>query len=243
MAKQISHVYQCIFVHIPKTGGTSIESTAMFDDQRRTTGEKVSGHSTALKFREACPKEFERYFKFAFVRNPYDRLVSAFFYLSKGGSGSSDKQIFEKYIAKYNGNFKSFCLDFLSCENIQKSIHLRPQTDFICDENGEIVVDYLGRLENIRRDYRFVCQKLNFPFKLEHKRKGSHRHYSAYYTPEIVETVSSIYQKDLELLGYQYERKQLELIKKDVEYLITMPLYAVRSLSAKIKKSITSGKS
>ena len=82
MAIQISDKHKCIFIHVPKAAGSSVETSEIFEDQRIKTGEYVGGHTTALEYRETYPGKFKNYFKFAFVRNPYSRLVSAFSYLS-----------------------------------------------------------------------------------------------------------------------------------------------------------------
>lgn len=210
MAVQISHKYKCIFIHVPKAGGTSIEKTSLFDDQRERTNQPIGGHSNAMKFKDTFPEEFNSYFKFAFVRNPWDRLVSAFFYLSDFGSNEGDRKIAAKYIGKYNKNFHAFCCDFLKEENINNIVHLRPQHTFICDEQDNILVDFVGKLENIEQDFKFVCNKLGCPYTLKHIRASKHNYYTKCYTDETKEIVERVYQKDIELLGYKYNQDWLK---------------------------------
>ena len=64
--------YRCFFIHIPRTGGNSIASTIL--DGR-------TAHTPYFVYQRAYPDEFDEFFKFCFVRNPWDRLVSAYFYL------------------------------------------------------------------------------------------------------------------------------------------------------------------
>lgn len=210
MTLQISHKYKCIFIHIPKTGGTSIEKTSLFDDQRERTNQDVGGHANAMKFKDTFSKEFNSYFKFAFVRNPWDRLVSAFFYLSNFGSSEGDREAAVKYIEKYNKNFHAFCCDFVKEENINTIVHLKPQHSFICDDRDNIVVDFVGKLENIEQDFKFVCNKLGYPCTLKHMRNSKHNYYTKYYTDETKEIVERVYQKDIELFRYKYNQDWLQ---------------------------------
>lgn len=206
MAVQISHKYKCIFIHVPKTGGTSIEKTSLFDDQRERTNQDVGGHSNAMKFKHTFPEEFNSYFKFAFVRNPWDRLVSAFFYLGDFGSNEGDREAAAKYIKKYDKNFHAFCCDFLKEENINNIVHLKPQYGFIYDDQDNILVDFVGKLENIEQDFKFVCSKLGCPYTLKQKRTGRHNYYTECYTDETKEIVERVYQKDIDLFGYKYNQ-------------------------------------
>lgn len=208
----ISNRYKCIFIHVPKAGGSSIERTSIFNDQREITGKVVAGHTKAVKFREKFPREFNDYFKFAFVRNPFDRLVSAFFYLNSKASNEYGERIRNKYLAKYNGKFDKFCLDFFNNEsNINKVIHFQPQTTFVCDDDT-VIVDYIGKLENMESDFKFVCSKIGYDYEsLAIHRKGKHRHYTSYYTDETRKIVEHIYQKDMDLFGYTYEECALQI--------------------------------
>lgn len=72
---------QCIFIHIPKTAGTSVALTLFGHGSR---------HVPWFRYQQANPVKYRRYFKFAFVRNPWDRLVSSYFYLQKGGMSEAD---------------------------------------------------------------------------------------------------------------------------------------------------------
>lgn len=217
---QISHQYQCIFIHIPKAAGTTIETSGIFYDQRQATGKNVAGHLNAIGFKEKFPNEFENYFKFTFVRNPFDRLVSAFYYFNKGGSNNDyDKAVFEKHFAPYKDNFRGFCLDWLSEDNIQKVVHLKPQIDFIHNENGENMVDFIGKVESFSQDFELVCKKLGFPHfqKVSKKRRSKHKDYSTYYTSEMLSRVASVYEEDLSVFNYKYDNSKLRVINKEFE--------------------------
>jgi hypothetical protein len=205
MAHQISDRYKCIFVHVPKAAGTSIERSLLFEDQRCKTGEPASGHTTAIEFREEYPKKFEEYFKFTVVRNPYSRLISAYFYLLGGGSGSSyDTKMSEQYFKGTDG-FASFCRNKLSEKATDDVIHLKPQYEFICDDKMEIIVDFIGRQENFSEDSKKIFQRVGLTYKNEHLRRSKHKHFSEYYSQDIQEKVFCLYQTDFKILGYSSE--------------------------------------
>ena len=68
--------HRCVFIHIPKAAGTSLTKTLFAAPSR---------HLQYTEYERANPKKFKKYFKFTFVRNPYDRLFSAYSFLKKGG--------------------------------------------------------------------------------------------------------------------------------------------------------------
>ena len=70
----ISHQYKCIFTHVNKCGGSTID--AVFNGK--------GGHKLALNYKRMYPKKFDSYFKFSFVRNPWDKMVSFYHYHKKG---------------------------------------------------------------------------------------------------------------------------------------------------------------
>jgi hypothetical protein len=213
MAPQISHQYRCIFVHVPKAGGTSIETSSLFSDQSRRLGEYVGGHLSAIEYQRLYPFEFEHYFKFAFVRNPYDRLVSAFHYLSSFKDGNEhDRYIYEKYIKKYGKDFKWFCIDFLNLESIYEVIHLKPQYEFICDRNGNLLVDFIGKIERLNKDFLCIKKHTSWSGDISHRLKTKHKHYSCYYSKDTYEIVTNLYKKDLVLLNYSFNSSRQEKI-------------------------------
>ena len=208
MLPAISHKHKCIFIHIPKTAGTSIESLGIFDDFQNLSNEKVGGHKTAIEVRNEYSAEFNDYFKFCFVRNPWSRLLSAYIYLKNGGGNVKDKEIAENLLSKYS-NFDEFCIGLKNDNLITEIIHLKPQYEFIYDSEGNALVDYIGKLESIDNDFTIICNKISYTSALRHERKTKHKHYSTYYTEKSKEIVASVYKKDIELFNYNFQRQNI----------------------------------
>lgn len=140
-----------IFVHIPKAAGTSV---------RVALGEPKIGrqHLPWWIYQQASPKRFDEYYKFAFVRDPLERALSGYKYLKSGGNKSGDL-IVSQYLKRY----KSFN-DFVECELLNGNMiyHpiFRPQSWYLCDWNGDIRVDYIGRFENLENDFNHIMKNM-----------------------------------------------------------------------------------
>lgn len=197
--QQYFHPYndelKCIFVHIPKTAGTSLQKT-LFDFTH-------TGHIRWDEYRAIDKKRYDLYFKFAFVRNPWDRLVSAYFYLKAGGRNSSDKEWSERVLSKYD-SFESFVLGWLTAENIKTWNHFVPQTDFIYDKNDKLMIDFLGKFENLVNDFNFISDRIGVNRELENINKSERGDYREYYNDKTKEKVRMVYERDISLLGYDF---------------------------------------
>ena len=186
-----------IFIHIPKTGGVSV-CEALY-------GEQI-GHRKIKDLKLYDKNRFENYFKFAFVRNPWSRIVSAFHFLKQGGFNDRDKEWAEKKLHDIN-DFSKFVIKLNQDKSFRKIIleknHFTPQTDYICI-NSKVEVDFIGKLENISKDFSIIKQKLNTKTELPHKNKSSHKDYSEYYNSRTKDIIGKIYKKDIEILNYKY---------------------------------------
>jgi chondroitin 4-sulfotransferase 11 len=163
--------YNVIFIHVPKTAGTSMERNEFLG---------WGGHDEITRFMDQ--PGYEDAWKFAFVRNPWDRYVSA-------------------WAQKHDGQF----VQVLPVGNLSPRLHFRPQHEFICDQAGNILVDFVGRFERLQADWRHVCDQLGVRVELAHHRPGNHRPYREYYTPETWEQVAEMYARDIEIFGYHEE--------------------------------------
>lgn len=189
--------HQCIFVHITKTAGTSV-AKGLFD--------YLPYHYTAVEYRVIYGKRaFDKYFKFAFVRNPWDRLYSAYRYLKSGGWNEEDKIWSETHLTGCN-DFKSFVKERLTDKNIMKHIHFMSQHHFICDTNGHLLIDYLAYFETINDDYNKIADKLRIDSKLNHHNASPVASYLSAYNDETRKIVADVYSKDIALFGYEFDK-------------------------------------
>jgi hypothetical protein len=234
--RQISHKYKCIFIHIPKSAGTSIETSPIFFDSKETTGKAPAGHTSCLQFQNLFPNEFKEYFKFSFVRNPWDRLVSAYFHYRQNILNYGDKKNYEKYLYKYD-SFDEFIRKFVNEDNIYKIIHLKPQYEFLCDCNNNIMVDFVGRVENIEKDFKIICKKIGVIYKLKNKRKTRHGHYSNFYVKDTMKIVERVYKKDIEFFGYKFQTKRFRRLNYYLRYVPDEGLKLAKKMIKKMLKS------
>lgn len=191
--------YNSIFIHIPKVAGSSIEKVLY------STKGKVT-HKTALEHKNFYKDDFNKYYRFAFVRNPYDRFVSAYEYLRQGGRNKFDKEWSEKYILPYD-TFKDFVLalnDFEFSKKVCDWMHFKPQYLFVCDENKELIVDFIGKYENLENDFDHISNLLNLKYKLPHENKTKNRDdFKKYYDDDIMQIIERIYKDDFIIFNYR----------------------------------------
>lgn len=194
--------YQCIFIHIPKTAGLSV-CKALF-------GNYAGGHQTYDFFvKKFGAQTVNRYFKFTFVRNPWDRLASAYFFLKKGGINEADAAFAEKYLSGID-SFESFVNDWLTDDKLDLYYHLVPQYKFVTshDDPNNVMVDFTGRFENLQEDFKIICDTikisdralLNVNVTSEFKIK-----YKELYTAEMKDKVAMLYAMDIKLFEYSFE--------------------------------------
>ena len=146
---------------------------------------------------EIGQQEWDNAFKFSFVRNPFDRIVSWFSYVKKRGYKFCN-MTFKSWVKascphhwehhpwgeKSNPRLSPFrMMDFLAC-------------------NGEM--DFLGRFENIESDFKKVCDTMGIQVELEHVHKSERAHYRDYYDKESIGIVSEICRDDLSTFGYKF---------------------------------------
>lgn len=203
--RMISHRHRCIFAHVPKTGGKAVLSA--FDlpmlgrdyDGRRVEIEEPYGHHSLQNY--AGRTEFA-YFKFAFVRNPWDRLVSAFAYLMGGGCNDDDARFRDKHLSQFGGDFSAFVRRLPQL--IEEAPHFRPQIEWLCDRDGKILTNFLGRFERLQTDFSVVAEQLNIPGRLPVLNASVHRPYREYYDDRTRDIVAAAYRSDIRAFGYEF---------------------------------------
>ena len=189
-----------IFVHIPKTAGISV-AKAIFGDV------SLEGHRSIMFYKNLFNEDFSEYFTFSVVRNPWDRLYSAFKFLEKGGINIHDRNAYEQYLEEYK-DFEDFVTNGLNKEMIYEIMHFIPQSEFICSKDGKIDVNYIARFENLKDDISELSEKVNdilkSNYKLDHHNKTDKKDYKDIYTIQMIEKVHQIYQKDIDIFEYKF---------------------------------------
>ena len=213
----ISHKHNFIFIHIPKCGGTSVELALLKNEgiqmknydkddlnflsteqkQKYRIGYNYEGVSTQhRKIDQYKDSKEKKYFTFTFIRNPWERLLSEYFYILKV---SKERYKFKKQFPTFNHFVKNDHLRWL----FEGHEHL--QIDFVLNANKHKMINFIGRCEDMQYDFDYVCGKLKIPkIKLPYRNPTKHKHYTEYYDDESREIVAEKYAKDIEYFGYEF---------------------------------------
>ncbi len=207
----VFHQHCCIHVHVPKVAGQSIKrhlgegfvNSAVFPVNDPSAGNNGT-HLTAAEMRaNDADGLWASYFSFAFVRNPWDRMVSEFLWRKRLEPKRVSFPDFEMFLDAVEHGWDFEDDDFR---------HTLPQKKFVADSDGLLLVDFLGRYETLHADFSHVCAKLRVvdqPLpRVNHQIVRDH--YSRYYTPATRDHVARLFQEDVELFGYQFEGPHLD---------------------------------
>lgn len=203
----ISRTKNFIFVHIYKTAGTSVSEVLQTYSRpgllprliargRKTLGiggkrlqnAGLAKHATAADYQLALGDEFGQYYRFSFVRNPFDWQVSLYHFIKQSPKNP------------YHNMVKTMSFDDYLYWTCREKLTL--QLDFLVDDSGCSLVDYIGRVENLPEDFGHVCQVLGVQFALAHRNRSQHMPYVKYYSESTARLVSEAYAQDFERLGY-----------------------------------------
>lgn len=207
----INQLHKIIYVHPPKTGGWSIIN--IFGGSSIIPGqdwgnEGMPQHHT-LQFYQNNGYEFNHYFIFATARNPWKRVVSAYYWLKNFGGfrmpmykGIKPYKPYSfvdyvKWLAE-DRIYISHCID--------NSFWSHPCCimDFIC-VNGNVMVDYLCDIETYEKDFSFVTDIIQKKPYLPHTNKTDHGDFKEYYDDRSIEIVERVFRKDIEYFKYNFE--------------------------------------
>jgi len=195
--KSYMHKHKCIFVHIPKSAGTSIVDVLGGDTVSRS-------HLPAYIYKTADPERYEEYFKFTFVRNPWDRVVSTYEYW-KQGLDQTDGYYKNLLLDRYD-TFEKFVMDFLDKDSICLHFMLKPQYLYLYDYRENLLVDFIGKFENIDKDSDEIFKRLGIKNTLKKTNSSKRGNYQEYYTKqELIDKVAELYKRDIELFDYKFE--------------------------------------
>lgn len=215
----LSHRHNFLFVHIAKTGGTSVRAALAplrwrdpwywlaFPCHRLShlsghrLGTKFPRHAKIIAAKEMLPHEiFTRLYKFAFVRNPWDLQVSSYHHLKRE----------RPHLVAHVKDFADFVRYKLDPERVYEyhlDTSIEMQSDYLKDLSGKIVVDFIGRYERLQDDFDQVCERLRVRKKtLPHKRQAKDRDdYRRYYDDITADLVAKRFRPDIEAFQYRFE--------------------------------------
>ena len=140
--------------------------------------------------------DFGSAWKFTIVRNPWDRTVSAFFYLKKHFSRLS--------MDIRSMSFEHFVINVLQKHGSALDAHFEFQFPKAFHD-GNCFVDFIGRMEKIESDWETIARSISAPPDLPHRNKSKHKDYRSYYSPKTVEVIMDLYSEDIDKFGYSFE--------------------------------------
>lgn len=185
----INNKQKFVWFRVAKVASTTVKRVFMKHD--------IAMPIKSLEFK-FNPSDYQNYFKFAFVRNPWSRVVSC--YAQKVENKNPDWAFY--YSECFDKGFEYF-VDFIDRKNLTKADrHIRLQTSLI----PVTEVDFIGRLENFDEDFLYVLKKLGVKdAHIPQKNPSNHLHYSQYYNDRTKEIIAQKYAKDIEVFGYEFE--------------------------------------
>jgi chondroitin 4-sulfotransferase 11 len=217
-----------IFIHIQKTGGVSISNLLRRYSPTTTPGRGLRHISARRALKQV--ENPDDYFKFAFVRNPWDRLVSWYTMIDEARKGVADgtaepmtrrlikKNNLFKYVLRCGPTFDEFVINCTEKQWMGNGYYSFTfnQLRYLTDKNGEVLVDYIGRFENLAQDISHVFDKLGLEasqLEIPHENRSAHSHYSEMYTPETREIVRKRFRRDIEFFGYEFETAPRQVVR------------------------------
>jgi len=205
----VSHQHRFVFAAIPKTGTHSvrqalrthlgaedIEQVGLFVNKRFPYEELAQikhGHLTLQQLRPFLGEErFASYFKFAFVRNPYDRFVSYCAFMTRNGDAFAREP-------------QAVMRHMLFLQPPEQHVLFQPQHSFLVDEGGILMADMIGRVEEMQASYDAMCLRIGISSEsLQKVNSTRRRDYRDYYDDELKQGVERRYFLDLQLFGYEF---------------------------------------
>jgi len=186
-----------IFIHVPKAAGTSIA--------RAIYGMNV-GHRKAKDYYKVSSREFNAHFSFAFVRNPWDRAVSAYNFAKQNGTEYVQPLPNNTYQSEVFDSFERFVLEWLVNADLSKEdVVFEPQYKYVCDKNDNVIVNHIEKVENMHNGILFLQDQLQIEIKIDNLNQSTRKKdYRSYYNEYTKKVIAELYKKDIELFNYTF---------------------------------------
>lgn len=211
----ISHKHKCIFVHVPKVAGISLEQIFLEDleltfenrmplllgvSTNQTLGPPRISHLVAKEYvsqHYICQRLYDDYFKFGFVRNPYKRVFSFYKYL-----GYNKIISFEKFVVKYLP---------LLLSDLDLYYFMQPMYNYL-HIDGQLAVDKVGKLESINEDVNFIFENTTIEKReIPHANQSESLSFKAH-----IKLVSRIFKKFPSIIfNYNFSKKKTKYYLND----------------------------
>lgn len=204
----INPEHKVLFIHIPKTAGSSIEIFFQMQREERyycsrprhliDTVKYAPQHFTGRIMKERFP-HFDSYFKFCFVRNPYDRVLSEYYFMHrrKGIEFFNDPTNFKRWVFSYlNKEGKKFMNCY--CHKIE-------QYRFVYDEDGNQIIDFIGKFENLQEDFTKLLDIIGYTGEktLVKSQTAKFKKNENLLTYPVRERIREVYYEDFKLFNYE----------------------------------------
>ena len=190
----ISHDHQFIFVHIGRTGGSSLERVAGVP-VTKNPATMITGNTDFLEkhkgfshFWKKYPEECKSFFKFTIIRNPYDRLVSAWRW--------------RRSIVK---DHECSLREFLMTRNDRWGYQAQPKLEGLSFDESLAKLDFIARFETLQDDIRYIFSVVGLDYtKYPHVNQTQHRPYWEYFDKETLKLFNDKFGEDVEFFGYEF---------------------------------------
>jgi len=189
VAKRYRYLYPFVFIHINKTGGSSIERALRIPFEHKTARVKIG---------EMGRRAWNRKVSFTVVRNPWDKVVSQFHYTVKtrqAGLGEQYLPFGDWVRAAYRDRDPRYC-DVPEMFGAQR--------DWMIDDDDRVAVSRVLRFESLGEDFDSLAREIGRDVKLPRLKVSNRRSYHDYYDETTAGVVADVFAPDLEMFGYEF---------------------------------------
>jgi hypothetical protein len=216
----ISHSHRFIFIHVAKVAGVSIRSAlepyceepqhfkiarpqpTLPDGTTNPTYEMWKSALWHAKARDVkkqlSSNTFANFYKFAFVRNPWDWQVSMYHFILKR------KDHIHHHKVSAMRSFDEYLEWVIATRNPYPKNATKHQKDMLYDRNDELLVDFVGHYESLTQDFNKVCNQIGIQATLPSFNHSKHENYTHYYNKSSIKRVAEYFQTDIERFGYTF---------------------------------------